>query len=198
MVVDRPVPADVRARIAAGMNDDDIRSELDLTHAELEDLKRVVIEEDLFQVRHRSPEQVYVEYRTRMMRIAGDLLDVSVEARDARQFNAAMGALKAEATVIDKMIDRGQDLGVLPRAARQNTHTVTGGLVIGSMTDRELSDRLRDQAQERKRLKAEYGDAPFAELPEPSIYPDPDILDAPPPEPVQVQAPSAPARKPVR
>lgn len=182
----------MRARIAAGMSDEEIRQELDLTVGGLEKLKRIVIQEDLVLLRHRPAEETFIEYRIRLGRIANDLLDVSLEARECKQFNAAMGALKAEATIVDKVIDRGQELGIFPRAPKSQTHTVVGGLVIGTMTDRELADSLKASKGERSRLREKYGDTTFAALPDPDIYPD--VVEAVPAEPVPA-GPVAPVRR---
>lgn len=193
---DLPTTADIRARVAAGMTDQEIRVELGLSEVAFDKLRRDTITEELVTVKNRPAELIYSEYRIRMNRIANDLHDVSIEGRadKGKNLQAAMGALKAEAAVINQMITTGQELGVLPRAPKSTNHTVIGGFILGAMTDNELHDVQKGMKSDRSRLKKQYGDTPFLDLPEGDIYED--AIEG---EVVEVQdSPAAPTRKPRR
>lgn len=154
---DVPTISDVRARLAAGMTDAEIRVDLGLSEALFDRLKQAAIVEEAQSFRHQSAENLYAGVRIRVLRIAGDLQDTATEARAAKQYQAAVTALKAEGTLIRGLIETGQELGVLPRAAKVTHTNVSGGLVLGALSNPELGEKLKEDRHERARLRRSYG-----------------------------------------
>jgi hypothetical protein len=102
------------------------------------------------------------------------------DGRDKPNLRTAADAIKARAKIIDMVVDRGQELGVLPRAAQQKNSNVnvSGGILVGAMSDTELLESVRDLTEQRKKLEREYEKVPFAARPMPDIYGEtPLVLD---------------------
>lgn len=186
--VDDSVVLDVRAQMSAGLTDAEICKELSLSAEEVREARKRVVAEELTVVGpHRPADEVFIEYRLQMNRIVKDLDDVSTKAKKKENFQAAFGALKAQATILDKVIDRGQEMGVIPRASKRST-VMVAGVFIGSMTDSELIASMKEFEDEARRLRKDYGDVPLAELPDPDLYVGPiDVEFEKQPEPEKVR-----------
>lgn len=152
----------------------------------------------------RPIDEVYAEYRLQIASITLDLERVSraamypVEGRKA-DLRVAMDALKARASILDKTIARGQDLGIFPTATKQTKVQVGGGLMFGIMSTEELVDHMKKLSEEGKRLSERYDAVPFTALPEPDIYGETPLLDVDPEfvpatEPVKQTAAAKPRR----
>ena len=188
--IDDSVVLDVRAQMAAGLTGSEICKELSLSPEEVREARKKVIAEELTVVGpHRPADEVFVEYRLQMNRIVKDLNDVSTKAKGKENFQAAFGALKAQATILDKVIDRGQEMGVIPRASKRSI-VLMGGVFIGSMTDPELLASMKELEGDGRRMRKEYGDTPLRALPDPDLYVGPidvEFEKQPEPEPVRVK-----------
>jgi hypothetical protein len=174
--------ARVRAFIAEGYTDPQIAAELRIAIGDVVVARRKVVQDALLEVGPNRPvTEVYTEHRLRMMKVTRDLEALAV-AEKADKPHITLGALRAKARIEDQLLERGQELGVLPRAARKSSSTVAGvvGVAIGSMSDPEMVSHLGDLNREGKRLRDEIEDVPFLDLEEPTIYPD--VVEAEPVE----------------
>ena len=160
--------ARLRSYIAAGETDHNICVELDVRPSELKQLKKQLYEQESVELNARSTADTYIEYRLRMERICDDLDGVHNGATAARQFTAAMGALKAKAAIIDKVIDRGQDMGLVSRAAKK--HEVIGGVAVAHLSDSDLLDKMREIHTTTQTSIEQYGEVSITDIPIPDIY----------------------------
>ena len=189
----------VRSQIEEGRTDDEIADRFELTLDDVQDLRKQVYVEDVNSIRHRPTEEIYVDYRLRQFKIARELGDLATEVRidgDARGMSAAVSALKAQASIYDKVIDRGQEMGVIPRAAQ--TKVVVNGVMLGTQTDSELLEMMKQQASEAKRLAGIYGEASLTELPDEDIYIGEGIEEALPERVAEAKKQESQAKAPVR
>ena len=125
-------------------------------------------EQEGIELNARSTADTYIEYKLRMERICDDLDGVHNGATEARQFTAAMGALKAKAAIIDKVVDRGQDMGLVSRAAKK--HEVVGGVAVAHMTDGDLLDKMREIHITTQGYIEHYGEQSMEDVPITDIY----------------------------
>ena len=160
--------ARLRSFIAAGETDHNICVELDVRPSELKQLKKQLFEQESVELNARSTADTFIEYRLRMERICDDLDGVHNGATAARQFTAAMGALKAKAAIIDKVIDRGQDMGLVSRAAKK--HEVIGGVAVAHLTDSDLLDKMREIHTTTQTYIEHYGEKSISDISIPDIY----------------------------
>lgn len=132
---------------------------------------------------NRPVHEIYAEYALQTQAIVRDLQRVARGAMyptKGRKINhrSAVDALKAQHAILDKMVYRGQELGVLPTASKSSNVRVTGGLMLGHLPVNELVEKMKDTKQEAKRLSQDYEMVSFTDLNPPRIYPEDDVIDA--------------------
>lgn len=152
----------VRVLIEGGNTDEDIKEQLGLTDGDLADYKRKLFGQELLTINHRPPDEIFVEYRIRMDGVVKELDAITEGAKTAKQFQAAMGAQKAKAAIHDKVIDRGQEMGVIPRAAKR--HEIIGGIVVATLSDADLIAHIGETSKSTRKLLKEYGDVKFVDV----------------------------------
>lgn len=167
--------------ISAGKTDAEIAAEFDVDVEAARSARDRVLQAEARALLTGVQDQ-YASYRVRMEGILRRMDHVHRAALNppARANGApgrpnlkiALDAATAMARVIDRTIERGQELGVLPKAAFQrNTKvTVSGGVMVGAMTAEELARGIQGFSQERTRLRTEYGSGSFASMPIPDVY----------------------------
>lgn len=192
---DRVTLLAVRGAIEAGWSDDRIISELDFDEELVRSARKAIYAEEIREVRHRPAEEIYADYRIRMLAVADELgvmaksihngifdkmaLDDDTREAgfkpsakkatdDSRNLNAAVNALKSKANIIHTVAKFGQDMGIIPRAAKQNV--TVAGILVGTATDSELVALLSGMGQDAQRLGNRYGDTPMGLLEAPDIY----------------------------
>ena len=178
----------VRAFIAEGLTDAQIALEMRVAMTDVVTARRDIITQGLLEVGPLRPiGEVYTEHRLAMVHVQDQLDDLALDTWDEKP-HISLGALKAKAKIADQILERGQELGVLPRAARKASTqmAVAVGVQIGGMTDPELVGHLGHLNREGDRLRNEYGDKSFLDLDPPEVYPIPDVVDVEP-EPVRVK-----------
>lgn len=178
----------VRALIVNGYTDAQIASELRADLSDVVEARREVLNQTLLEIGPNRPiTEVFAEHRLRMEGVVLNLEGLANECRDPAvgKYHITLGALKAKAKILDDLLDRGQELGVLPRASRSTKVQVAGVLAVGAMTDPELVGHLGHLNREADRLRGQYDDVSFLDLPEPDVYPDldPVVVDVEPAAP---------------
>jgi hypothetical protein len=166
----------LRTNLAAGKTDQEIVEAMDITAVELSNLKRRMYSQEVVNIADRPAEESFVDYRIQMYGVCSDLDAVSKEAMKVKQLNAASSALKAKAQIIDKVMERGQEMGVIPRAARKTE--LIGGVLVAALTDHELLDRINELSKNSARLLKDYGDKPMTKTASPTMYSGPSVIDA--------------------
>jgi len=172
----------VRALVAQGCTDAQLAVELGVSRSAAVAARRALLSEALLEVGPNRPvTEVYTEHRLQMVKVQEDLDTLASACRDDKP-HITLGALKAKAKIADQVLERGQELGVLPRAARKASSqvAVAVGIQVGNMTDPELVGHLGHLNREGDRLRSTYEDTPFLDMPPPEVYPTPDVVDAEP------------------
>lgn len=200
----RECTAIVRMMMSLGWDDDTMCMEFGVSAAKLAQYKRVIISREQATLSHRPPEELYIEHRLMVMEDVHALSDIRDKATKGKQFAAATNAARARSQLLDSLFDRGQEVGVIPRAAKR--HEVIGGLLVAQLTERELLAQVHETTKETARLVKLYGgSAPtkFIDLPPPSmddVYradpTTPAVIDiAPDPDPEPEPVPEAPPKR---
>jgi len=170
----------VRSFIEEGLTDPQIAADLRVRISTVVLARREIIQAGLLEMGPNRPVgEVFTEHRFRMNKVMRDLDTLATACKGDKE-HITLGALKAKAKIADDLLDRGQELGVLPRAARKSSGSVAvaATLTVGTMADPELVSHLGELNREGRRLRDEYEDVPFLDLGEPVVYPD--VIDAEP------------------
>ena len=112
--------AKVRTYIGQGDTDYDILKKMNVTISTLSKLKQRLFSDELDQVQNETAAENWVRYHLKMERNLDDLDKVIKDASEnenASALNARVGAVKAKADLIDRVFDKGQELGVIPTVA---------------------------------------------------------------------------------
>lgn len=176
------VLATVRTHIGMGTDDGAILEAMDCTPSELRKLKEQLYTKESNNTTQRPAEEVFLTYKWRMDAVIDQLQDITTKAKTARQFNAAMGAQKAIAQTLDDVMNRGQEMGVIARAAKKTE--VVGGLVVAHLSGKELLDAVRHATDTTRRLVDTYSPGSMAELEVGDVYED--ALEVPERAPLRV------------
>jgi len=149
------IHATVRMMMELGWDVDTMCVEFGVTQTQLMSLTTAVLAKERQTVEHRPTIDLYVEYRLQAMSAAAQLEDIAHKAKKAGEYNAATNATRARFQILDKTMDRGQELGIVPRAPKR-TESV-GGILVATMSDVELLAHLRVQHQNTASLVSKYG-----------------------------------------
>jgi hypothetical protein len=127
----------VRAYLGAGFTVDEI---VDLhpgwTPQRVQDMIGAVLaDEERIQVGRRT-EDVFSDYVIRTRALSRQLDDVIDHLRTTNQGSALVGAIKAKADLLDRVIERGQDFGIIERKPQQRQ------ILIAKLDDKGLRDML--------------------------------------------------------
>lgn len=144
--------------LVSGMDASELRDELALDE---DDLKAVLVhmfDAKAEELRNRPTEHVYVQYVIDQCRNIVDLTKLIGEFKTTRQHSAMVSAIKARSDIQDKMIERGQEFGVIAKPTERNGPLVAG-IVIAELTNNELKQTIVRELKEVQRMMAQFGDA---------------------------------------
>lgn len=160
---------EVRGYIEKGMDDRQIVHALypnwtPKRAARVAEIRATIYSEAVLALKDRSVEQTYVDYQLKMGLVINKLQDVADDARTNGRYSAAAAALRNKGAFIDKVVERGQELGVLPRASRRGGGASTNiGVFVGMSAD-DLRKVASKKKEERNKLEDLYGNTPFVDL----------------------------------
>lgn len=154
--------AKVRALIGEGKTDFEILQEVNITLQTLSKLKQRLFSDELDQVQNETAAENWVRYSLRMAQNIKDLDDVISDAsqnENASALSARVGAVKAKADLIDRVFEKGQQLGVIPTVAPAEETDYPSEIPSLKALVEEKTRMLGDMAKQ-------YGVFDYADLPD--------------------------------
>jgi hypothetical protein len=149
-----------------GWRDKKIAEHLALDSEEYDACKRFLLEQKAEKVRNQPREHYFVEYESQQRHNIRDL-DSLIKNLDANsQYNALVGAIRLRSDILDKIVDRAQEFGLVKKEA--NKHEVVGGVIIAQLDAAGLRKQIIDTTRELSGLMGKYGEKDFAALPAPA------------------------------
>jgi hypothetical protein len=195
---------EVKRLLSEGASEDEIKSELALSGAEWAGFRRAVFDEEAGNAR-RPPIEVFVEYQLRQLKHISELEEARQRALKKDQPQHAISAIKAKSELFDRIIQKGQELGVYHREGQKLT--IKGAMGLVHMTPKQLAEHLDRSFIKLQSLSEELGrpleldpisqaiqGAPSLRLVEPPHNPDDE--DEPEVEPDETVEPEAPESEP--
>jgi hypothetical protein len=145
--------------MAAGQDDYEIAADIGVDVEEVSKLKSLALKEELDRYTG-STEETFGLFATFMGQRIRDLafLFEELKKKDTRQGAAAVGAVRAQAELYEKIIKRGTELGLIK--------PVDGGkkLELIGLDDEELASELHRRLSAVQRLRAQSAGVPFSEV----------------------------------
>ena len=148
------VKGEVRRLLGEGRTDDEIKLELGLADHDFFNHRSTVVEEERNKA-GRQPVEIFVEYQLRQLQHIDELEKIREKAQESGQLGHAVSATKVKAELLDKIIQRGQDLGVYHREGQKLT--VKGAMGLVHMSPRQLAEQLDTSFQRLQALSEDLG-----------------------------------------
>lgn len=144
--------ASLRVHIANDDTEEETMQALDLTPINLSTLKKKLAEVDGEEIEGQAPIEIFLEYILRQKKIIQDLNTIHDKAIEARpvQGQVAIGACKVKSDILDRIIDRGQSLGVYDKKPAELK--LLGDIDLEGMDLGELKDQVHKEMEEIKLL----------------------------------------------
>lgn len=154
--------AEVREAVAkllsftlAGKDDDEIAELLGVTPDQLEQIKKEMLAQEAERLTSRDGEEIYADYVLQQLACIRDLVRLQRDFRESKNTSAMVGAIRARSEIIDKIVDRGQDLGFINKAPERKH--ITGGVLVAEMSNAELRKAIATELQAVQVMMKEVG-----------------------------------------
>ena len=162
------IAATIYQEMIDGRSEADIMDLLGLDAETFNKARRFMLESRADRIRGKSREHVYVEYvieQTANIRKIDKLLS---GLDDQKQYNAAVGALRLRSDILDKIIARGQEFGILHK--KPDRKEIVAGVLVAEMSDKDLKRAITKQISGLNELVSKYGDGDIMALPEGPLH----------------------------
>jgi hypothetical protein len=159
----RELKAQLRALLMSGATEHECIEELGIRVDHLRWLKTQLLADELQEVVNDTPDQVWAKYRMRQEGCIKDLDEIVSEAKHGKiPLNTAVGAIKAKAAIIDSILVRGQELGVLykepERQETKSTVRVAGAVAVAHVRTEDMKELVAEKKRGLRELKSKYGE----------------------------------------
>lgn len=161
--------AKLRSYLAEGLEHHEVCEKMQLSWIEVEELRRKLLDQEAALVRRRPTEHTYVEYCLEMRRCMNDLdkvidgFEIKEGAKEPLKNSAGyVGAVRAKADILDRMIKVGQDFGLIERVAEGKG--LAAGEAIKNMANTELRAFILQEVNVFNTLLVQFGDKRIEEM----------------------------------
>lgn len=165
--------AELKAHLGEGKDDLQVAEEMALSTGEYNELKSAMYEWETTDLHDKAAEEVYIDYTLRQKQCIKDLDGMIAEFRRTKQFNAMVGAVRAKSDIIDKLIAKGQEFGILEKAPEKKQ--IVAGIMVAELSNEQLRSVITKELLGLDALAKRYGEVDMSTAPlllaEPSKLP---------------------------
>lgn len=151
----RMLLAQLRAHLAGGANDVTAQELMSLSTSDYNALKCEMYEQEKVEIHGKSVEQVFIDYTIKQESCIRDLDIILKNAKSS--YNSIIGAARAKSDIIDKIIDRGQEFGLIEKVPEKKL--VVAGIMVSQLDNKALRTVIMKQVHEVGSLMKKYGEA---------------------------------------
>lgn len=165
--------ARVRTLLAAGTPEYEIAEELDVKPSIARKLIEDVLADEIGGLTGDDPAATFARFKIATDGMLLDLDDVIAkgkEGKDRLGLNAVVAAVKAKFDITKNVIDRGQQLGILPAGPKVEGNV--GGVPVSRVPTEELREGVDRKRDEVRSLVTRYAPAPYTSEEDGDIYQD--------------------------
>lgn len=176
----RELLALIRAHLADGAPEHTQLVELeafDVSLRELRGLRAEILSEEIDSVTTETAAEVFIRYRLRMEKCVGqldDLVNRATAMSTAVALNAAVGAVKAKAQILNEVLDRGQSLGVVHKAQKEPARIA--GIIVSDASLSDLKRLVRKRTAALEALAERAALRPYADEVDERLYYDAEVI----------------------
>lgn len=157
--------AEIKSKLGTGMSDIQVAEEMGLPTKDYNALKRELYQQDKLEMSSKNSEEVFIDYRMRQEGCIKDLEKMIQTFSTTKQYNAMVGAVKAKSDIIDRIVARGQEFGVLEKVPEKKQ--IIAGVLVAGMTNDDLRARVAKEAIGMSEAFKKYGEGDILSLPAP-------------------------------
>jgi hypothetical protein len=140
----------VQDTIMRGLTDEQASAELGLEMAELKRHQGAILDRFVTNLQQQTTFQVYAHYVLEQKSCIVELQQMINGFRSSKQHNAMVGAVKAKSEILDKIISKGQDMGIIEKRAKRIEFI--GSLDVRNMTELDIAREIMVQMQQINEL----------------------------------------------
>lgn len=170
--------AKMRGCLVEGLTEDQMCERFGLSWDDVDEIRRQCLDEEAEVIRHRSTEHTYVQYCLEMRRCIDDLEKVGIDYIDSKDsedgttakvnVSGYVGAVRARADIIDRIIKTGQDFGLIER--KNDGKGFAAGEAIKEMSNPEFKKYILQEINIFNTMQLKFGDKSFTELDPGPLY----------------------------
>lgn len=151
-----------------GLDDTEIMDVLGVDPEDYQEVLTLMFATKGEEVRRKTTEEHYVSYCLEQRKCIKDIDELTKNLNEKTQYNAIVGALRLRSDILDKMVERGQEFGLIAKVAEKRQ--VTHGIVLADLSDKDLKKKIAEQAADMSDLIKRFGDGKIESLPKRDLY----------------------------
>jgi len=138
------------AFLAQGLKEIEIMEQMNLRDLKaLTEVKRWMYEYEAKETTDKSNIELFIDYCVAQRGCVSVLEEIIRTYKTNNQSNAIVGAVRAKSDIIDKIIKRGEELGVL---RKDKSSRIIAGIDIRGMTNIDIAIRVRTELKQLEQL----------------------------------------------
>ena len=176
--------AKLRVCLVEGLEPDEMCERLGLQWGDVEELRRRYLDHEADIVRHKPTEHTYVEYCLEMRKCIQDLERVTLEyeggvedaegGKDVKgkpktvNVSGYVGAVRARADIIDRIIKQGQEFGFIERKAESKGYAA--GQAIKDLSNADFRQYIFNEINVFNTMQMKFGDRSIMDVEPGPLY----------------------------
>jgi hypothetical protein len=182
----------IRSYLADGWEPDEIAIDAKMSVDRVRSLINQVYAEDGRTILGRTSETLYVDYVIRSRQNLRSLQDLRASLEGTNQAAAAVGAIKAQQDILDRIIKVGQDLGYVEKKPDRKE------VLFGRLDDDQLNKRLQMEWELTRKMAVGFSNVSFLDVaPAPRMITSRTRPESPVSKIIEVEAEAVDAPEPV-
>jgi hypothetical protein len=154
--------ATIYDRMVAGDSEADIMSTYGLDEETFRRARKIMLDSRVQEARDKPREHVYVEYCMEQRKNILDLDRFIRELDSAHQYNAVVGAIRLRSDIVDKMVQRGMEFGIVRKEPERKE--IVAGVLVADMTQSDLRKAILGQISKMDAMIRRFGDGDITSI----------------------------------
>ncbi len=151
-----------------GLDDTEIMDVLGVDPEDYHEILSLMFSTKGDEVRRKTTEEHYVQYCLEQRRCIKDIDELTKNLNEKTQYNAIVGAIRLRSDILDKMVERGQEFGLIAKAPEKRQ--IMHGHVLADLSDKDLKKKIAEQLTDMGDLVKRFGDGKIDSLPKRDLY----------------------------
>jgi hypothetical protein len=144
--------------LCVGDEEADILDEMGISAEQYENLKDKLFESKAQEFKTKPIEYTYIQYiidQTHNLSILDEFIKSNKDGK-GKSAQSIVGAIRARSEILDKIIARGQEFGIIKKVA--NRSEVVAGVLIAELSNTQLKKEITTSLDSLNLLLKKYGD----------------------------------------